>query len=169
MTHDLTTEEGIAALEAICEAATPGPWVDLTDSLDAIYAVEPYGQICRDPDMDDRPEDRAFIVAARTALPEALAEIRALRQEVGELTDFDAANDEEEERIEKLTHEELDAELRAEGINPDGLAERVSFNVCATLGARLRAAKEENVRLQSFIADLESTIDDYHADSVGGP
>lgn len=133
-------EDRIAELEAVCERATGGPWIDLTKTYYARCEAdrrqhgnrwyhgskaascplvliaqddnrrgEPIDpeQIPRRVDKFDlktvisqfwsalpkrttsvsegflRPEDAAFITVARTALPEALAEIRRLRQLLG--------------------------------------------------------------------------------------
>jgi hypothetical protein len=77
------TPDRLKELRALCDAAQPGPWrysgdkdgridtgpPDITDWEDGyvIYGV-------------DRDEDARFIVAARTALPEALDEIERLRE-----------------------------------------------------------------------------------------
>lgn len=76
------------AVEALANAATPGPWIDMGDTdvyAGEVRCAEPYTAVCRDPEMDDRPNDRAFIAAARTLVPEMAAEIRALRARVATL------------------------------------------------------------------------------------
>jgi hypothetical protein len=65
------TPEQIAAIEARLANATPGPWVDMGD-IDVyageVRAVEPFTAVCRDPELDDRPADRALIANAPTDL-----------------------------------------------------------------------------------------------------
>lgn len=76
------------AVEALANAATPGPWFDMGDIdvyVGEVRCAEPYTAVCRDPELDDRPGDRAFIAASRTLVPEMAAEIRALRADLEEL------------------------------------------------------------------------------------
>ena len=87
----LTPEEREAW--ALCEAATPGPWVDMTSAgpdvgaFDGeIRSAQSFTHICSDPDCDDRPNDRAFIANARTALPAALETIATLRADLARVT-----------------------------------------------------------------------------------
>lgn len=71
-------------LQALADAATPGPWTVTGDDLiDGVgKARGPNGRIFED--MDVRPNDAAFIAAARAAVPELVAEVRALRAEISE-------------------------------------------------------------------------------------
>lgn len=84
----------IAALRALAEAATRPPW----EAAEVIHDNELIANVIRTRDgflpsvqqgdyatIDYTPEDAAFIAAARTALPEALAEIERLRAEVAAL------------------------------------------------------------------------------------
>ena len=69
----------LPAAKKRCEEATPGPWVD-TSTLDEVRPIasvagDSYCEICYDPEMDDRENDRAFIAHARTDLPAAIARI----------------------------------------------------------------------------------------------
>lgn len=81
------------ALQALCDAATPGPW---TAERDAVYREPPaYGawrqlaRMCAHAENftnEHRWEEwhnAAFIAAARTALPELIAEVRRLRALLG--------------------------------------------------------------------------------------
>lgn len=83
------THERIAELKALCDAATPGPWRQdyervigngewIEDVATAVYTGPPRFH-------EQRFHDAALIAAARTALPEALAEIERLRAQVAEL------------------------------------------------------------------------------------
>ena len=68
------TAADLGNLRALCEKATPGPWL----------VSEVPGRECLD-------EDSAFIAAARTALPALLAEVeeaRALLANAAKLTSF---------------------------------------------------------------------------------
>lgn len=87
MTHDLKTEEGLSTLEAICEAATEGPW---DKPFDDGALMKPNGESLLGLDVDGMaiawvPADAEFIATARTALPEALAEILRLRKKIADL------------------------------------------------------------------------------------
>ena len=89
------TDERLAELEALCAAATPGPWTPSVDS-DRGYVGEDYGRWWL-PSFKEAPfsvfsledkeaqadRDAAFLCAARTAVPELLAEVRRLRAEMG--------------------------------------------------------------------------------------
>ena len=59
----------LSALRRLHEAATPGPWVDMStsDEVRPICSVD--SEICCDPEGDDRESDRALIAAMRNALP----------------------------------------------------------------------------------------------------
>ena len=87
------TPERIAELEAVCEAATPGPWEFDPEEQGGGY----YGLLKADGgplrvhvmfhsldffgkgEILNAENDAAFIATARTALTEALAEIRRLQ------------------------------------------------------------------------------------------
>ena len=86
------TPERIAELRALAAAATPGPWLD--DSY-RVHVGDPYAKdgpyyVIADLKHRDEPSDdgfagtvygnRAFIAAARTALPEALDAIERVRK-----------------------------------------------------------------------------------------
>lgn len=65
----MVTKERIAELRALCEAATPGPWI----AADECILIA---------------EDATFIAAARTALPELLDYIAELEKQVEHLEDL---------------------------------------------------------------------------------
>lgn len=82
----LTPEE--RAAWALCEGATPGPWVDMTSAGHDVGAFDgeiraalSFAHICSDVPGDDRKNDRAFIAGSRDALPAALTTIATLRAE----------------------------------------------------------------------------------------
>lgn len=101
------TEERLAQLEALCRQATPGPWKARhrhVGNPSNDFAWDESAGLGWEIEELDRPmrgqfvrgADAHFIAEARTALPEALAEVRRLRgqqaqiQEV--LRDRDDAN-----------------------------------------------------------------------------
>ena len=69
------TEERLAALEVLCQAATEGPWNAAPEINYDIYSLD-HGWVAQTD--DDANSD--FIAEARTALPELLAEVRRLRE-----------------------------------------------------------------------------------------
>jgi len=80
------TDARLAELEALCKAATPGPWFPW-ESPKSCQLVntglrgEPSICMCYDHTKNDEYDaapNADFIAAARTALPEALAEVRRL-------------------------------------------------------------------------------------------
>ena len=84
------TPERLAELTRICDAATPGPWVEHCDgiettdpgSLDITAKRGPYKGAVVVTDSGVYPpheDDAAFICAARTAMPELLAEVGRLQ------------------------------------------------------------------------------------------
>ena len=82
------TAERIAELEALCNAATPGPWIWESSRGDRVRLwTKPSGdfvvEIGRKPGgwtyFDMTEDDAGFIAHARTALPELLAQVRRLR------------------------------------------------------------------------------------------
>lgn len=74
------TDERIAELEDLCAAATPGPWT-ANGVTGMIWAENDEVGTC----IDISGNDSVFVAAARAALPEALAEIRRLRQRLAEI------------------------------------------------------------------------------------
>ena len=84
------TPSRLSELKELAEKATAGPWKWWTsnswrrlkrDSLGITQNVlEPY--VCRDghPDLSISEEDMDFIAAARTAVPELVAEVERLRE-----------------------------------------------------------------------------------------
>ncbi|MGW2256224.1 hypothetical protein ACWCXH_39760 [Kitasatospora sp. NPDC001660] len=106
-THEPMTDEELAEIEALADAATPGPWHvrqlddDFAMSLVAISTVPDTGAGERSPDFghheivaatlvqqpryvdiaDERWDENAqFIADARQNVPRLIAEIRRLRQ-----------------------------------------------------------------------------------------
>lgn len=79
----MITPEKLAEWEALCEKATPGPWSACV--LIAPYAWEIRSQGRRLFEVEERDSrDRSninFLLVARTALPEAIAELRRLLKE----------------------------------------------------------------------------------------
>ncbi len=88
----MLTEEELAAMEARCAAATPGPWtaewrhgfgVGLHPA--AAHIQSPSGAVVSDGNYGEGgyvwgEANSAFIAAARTDLPLVLAEVRQLRE-----------------------------------------------------------------------------------------
>ena len=92
------TDEKLGSEQAICEAATPEPWIDLCSgndcSANGSYMIrsavhteeEAVIQLSRhDGSPWCLPEDREFIIAARTGYPEALRELQETRTELSEM------------------------------------------------------------------------------------
>ena len=73
------SDDELAKLEALANAATPAPWRVVADSCLAIAADE--GSIA----IDFYERDADFIVAARDAVPALVAEVRWRRKEVARL------------------------------------------------------------------------------------
>jgi hypothetical protein len=89
----MITPEKLAELEALCENATPGPWLIDYSGTAAVYEDDAAGRtifLAGSPHCPPRSESETncnlrFIAAARTALPEAIAEIRRLQSELQRL------------------------------------------------------------------------------------
>jgi hypothetical protein len=84
------TDIDIDAARALCDAATPGPWVWFGDlSIGNMYlsagrkreVLWPSG-MHTEGYLDVAPEDAAFIAAARDLVPALLAEVERLRDQV---------------------------------------------------------------------------------------
>lgn len=74
------TEEQLAELEALAASATPGPW-EAENDVGTGNLLAPLGGL---PHMTAFAQvwtfgDAAFIAAARTSVPELIAEVRRLR------------------------------------------------------------------------------------------
>src|SRR5687768_15286619 len=91
------TGERLAELERLCEAATPGPWYAPEQLGGHVWGDRALGQQSNeilyhhkvadctyhaDGGFEQRGQNAAFIAAARTALPELIAEVRRLWAEV---------------------------------------------------------------------------------------
>ncbi len=70
-------QEHIDQIRDRCSRATPGPWVDTSTSSDigSIHLVVDYVEICQDPYMDDRKNDRTFIANSRQDIEDLLAHV----------------------------------------------------------------------------------------------
>lgn len=95
------TQRDLDALKAVRAAATPGDWIDLTDSLGAVYVVnEPYTNspeekvepVACDPDGDDRPNDRALMCAAVNAVEQTVATLESAVQLIRDMLTEDVAD-----------------------------------------------------------------------------
>jgi len=90
------TPERIAELQALCEKATPGPWIWADDQMWFYADYQKRGDLEQNSDgswkfvsiietedghYGPKENDRDFIAAARTALPELLAELSRLTRE----------------------------------------------------------------------------------------
>lgn len=128
------TSERKTEIHARLEAATPGPWVDMTtpEPDGGTFAGEVWGdmardrivRVCRDPDGDDRPQDRALIANAPQDLADLLAEV---------------------ERLEDTRRRELETCLRyAKSLqDPDmGMWAEIADEFVAWLGSRLSIVAE---------------------------
>jgi len=89
------TDEELKHLEALCAKASPGPWleencdIDPGPTLSADIRINADGLMrmhlsAYESEVRQLFENAAFIAAARTALPAALAEIRRLQTELAE-------------------------------------------------------------------------------------
>lgn len=85
------TVPDLDALERILTAASPGPWRCGRHLGRTLYCDDGDGEVLG---MLDRAEDTALAVAARSALPQLIAEVRGWRAAMGAETGpiFDAAS-----------------------------------------------------------------------------
>lgn len=90
-------ETELARLEALAQAATPGPWAPtaVCDDDDHWYACSPEHAFAEDDPACDSGKrhpgalaDAAFIAAARDAVPALVAEVRRLREQLQEERDI---------------------------------------------------------------------------------
>ena len=89
-------------LQALCEAAKPGPWSIISTSVCRIYgpdAVERRQVFTPSLARVDHPDDAAFIAAARQAVPSLLARVVATEKKL-------AAVEAECDRIERMPSRE---------------------------------------------------------------
>jgi hypothetical protein len=78
-------EERLSQLEALADGVTPGPWSAVKEngrwSVFAVVANNVLERVCKislwTPEVDQR--EAVFIAAARSAMPELIAEVRRLR------------------------------------------------------------------------------------------
>lgn len=81
----------LAELQALCDQATPGPWYwsdewdEVRAGCDTIIGAAPCGY--ENSRVLTSSEDLAFIIAARTAVPDLLARVRQLEAALGEALD----------------------------------------------------------------------------------
>ena len=84
------TDERLAELRALADAATPGIWDFTSHNVPGTYRAHILGE---PPvliiSMARRDEDLAFIAASRTAIPELLDEVERLRAELEEWRESD--------------------------------------------------------------------------------
>lgn len=79
-------------LERLCDAATAGPWRSSNPHGDEYFRVvscAPNGRMLGDKIAfmainNKSKDDAALIAEARTAIPELIAEVRRLREKIGE-------------------------------------------------------------------------------------
>lgn len=83
------THERLHQLKELCEKATPGPWTHNPDFYDkpAVTHQNQDGRECslfRPNDFDGlgHGKDADFIVSARTAIPELIAEVERLKEKL---------------------------------------------------------------------------------------
>lgn len=86
------TPEREAAAKARCEAATEGPWFTWSDGAKEIHWLDASDKLCREcgePHVRGglgegfyEIEDAVFCAGARTDLPDAIREIKRLREEL---------------------------------------------------------------------------------------
>lgn len=89
------TNDELNRLEALANAATPGPWRHQTaanaDAPDDHGAVKAGGALL----IDDAPDvDCAFVCAARDAVPALVAEVRRLRAALKKIAADEMGGDE---------------------------------------------------------------------------
>lgn len=82
------TDEELARIEALCDAATPGPWIECVEtSRDGLFQ---FSGIVSDAAREhiagsvNTAGDSAFIAESRAAVPALVAEVRRLRAELAE-------------------------------------------------------------------------------------
>lgn len=115
------TEARLAEIEALAVAAQPGPWSMWVGAGAPTIRNVDNGGVCRMcPGIDTEEADGAFIAAARTDVPDLLAEIERLRAENAALrAQFDrdtAAMDAETDRSSREAQDLRDAlEVRTDG------------------------------------------------------
>ena len=85
MTQPITPAD-LAAMEARCAAATAGPWEH--EWTGYRYAIESrdgvIAKLSEYVTMEKERMDAEFIAASRTDIPRLLAEVRRLREQLGE-------------------------------------------------------------------------------------
>lgn len=79
------TEEQINELERLANEATPGPWKYRTISKTITTILADAEPLCATKYNHNKDHDAAYIVGACNAVPELIAENRALRERVREL------------------------------------------------------------------------------------
>lgn len=85
-------EAKLAELERLASEATPGPWrqeKSLDNRIDVVHSdhvTTPVAYYAVQTFEIPRPPDAAFIAAARTAVPDLVAEVRRLRGDLSEAT-----------------------------------------------------------------------------------
>lgn len=84
------TDEQLEQWEALANAATPGPWVEVEEDGGQWLAGPEIESdyICDTAYMDD--EDMAFVTAARTAVPLLITEVYRLRNQLALVESYGA-------------------------------------------------------------------------------
>lgn len=126
------TDELIAEALKLCDAATPGPWMSRTEighpGVVAVARPESFDWVCS-MQVSNTPrfaQDAAFIAAARTLLPQALRELKALRTQLAHLAEsagddscadfarkLNAERDSLRAQLDEVTRERDEAHARA--------------------------------------------------------
>lgn len=120
------TDDQLDEIEALCAAATPGPW-HLTDS-DAIVAPLTATKIADVWEPTQATRNGEFIETARDAMPALLAEIRRLKAQrqylIGQLAKRDAESGRGDTALrEFLAGEEQPADAPAAAVAVSGAAD----------------------------------------------
>ncbi len=135
------------ALERLCEAARVGPWRRGQTGNLRIYAPDGLGArsgpIAEVFTGGDAPGTAAFIAAARTALPQALATIRARDEEVRQLN---SGYDIVERRCIDRGHKLAAAQARVAELD----------NALSAVTARISGLQREKLAAQARVAELEA-------------
>ena len=101
-------DDAVAEIAARANAATPGPWVYMTDEAfgGEIRAAgfgegdnDKFEHVADTPKYDDRPDDMDFIAHARTDVPALCATVRVLRAENEQLLKWQADIQEREAAV----------------------------------------------------------------------
>lgn len=111
----LVTNQFLEEFDALDAAATPGPWRAqcASDEDYVVYGPDNHGEVAKLWSWTTAPQNTAFIVRARAAVPLFVATIRKLQADLAEMAAARAAAEDELERV-KAQHELDLAKVRAE-------------------------------------------------------